>query len=303
MVGWLSTLRAILLGVPQGSVLGPLLFLILISDIDRNVLYSSLRSFADDSRMTKSIKSLADSSAFQQDLNSVYDWAELNKLVFNELKFEMIRYNPTTRNSDGEIEAKYYTPNGLDIPVQSSISDLGVTLSSDGFFATHIENVLSKMRSKCSWIFRTFSSRSQDLITVWKSLVIPLHDYCSQLWSPHKIKDICALERVQWNFISKLNGVSSNYWLALKQLKLYSLQRRRERYMIMYIWKVLENITPPIIDRSGHYILFNKFNNRLGRSCSVPPLVNRGSQFIQTMKNNSLFVLGAQLFNMLPQSI
>ena len=301
--GCLSTLRSILSGVPQGSVLGPLLFLILISDIDRNVLYSSLRSFADDSRMTKSIKSLADSSAFQQDLNSVYDWAELNKLVFNESKFEMIRYTPTTRNSDGEIEAKYSSPNGLDIPVQSSISDLGVTLSSDGFFATHIENVLSKMRSKCSWIFRTFSTRSQDLLTVWKSLVIPLHDYCSQLWSPHKVKDICALEKVQWNFIGKLNGVSSNYWLALKQLKLYSLQRRRERYMIMYIWKVLENIAPPIIDRSGRYILFNKFNDRLGRSCSVPPLVNRGSQFIQTMKNNSFFVLGAQLFNILPQSI
>ena len=78
----------------------------MISDIDCNILNSSLRSFADDSRMTKSIKSPADLSAFQLDLNSVYEWAELNKLVFNELKFEMIRYSPSSRNSNNQIEVK-----------------------------------------------------------------------------------------------------------------------------------------------------------------------------------------------------
>ena len=71
----------------------------------------------------------------------------------------------------------------------------------------------------------------------------------------------------------------------------------------MYVWKVLENIAPPIVDSTGRYLLFNKFNDRLGRSCTVPPLVKRGTQFIQTMKNNSFLVLGAQLFNILPHNI
>ena len=92
--GSMSTLRAILSGVPQGSVLGPLLFLIFISDIDENIVHSTLKSFADDSRMTKAIFASSDKLNFQTDLNTVYSWASRDNMMFNEIKFKLISYNP-----------------------------------------------------------------------------------------------------------------------------------------------------------------------------------------------------------------
>ena len=89
------------------------------------------------------------------------------------------------------------------------------------------------MRDKSSWITRTFATRSEfPMLTVWETLVIPLHDYCSQLWCPSLIKDIELLESIQWMYIRKINFVPPNYWDALKELNLYSLQGHKERYQI-----------------------------------------------------------------------
>ena len=109
------------------------------------------------------------------------------------------------------------------------------------------------MRAKSSWITRTFSCRSKyAMLTLWKSLVIPLHDYCSQLWNPVKLNDIAKFEQVQWSFIRKVSGVASDYWSALSQFQLLSLQRRRERYMIFYVWKVLEGAAPTLVKSDGN---------------------------------------------------
>ena len=75
------------------------------------------------------------------------------------------------------------------------------------------------------------------MLTLLKSLVIPLIEYCCQLWNPWKPKDIQAIEAIQRTFTCKITEVQHlNYWERLHELKLYSLQRRRERYIIIYIW-------------------------------------------------------------------
>ena len=299
--GFLSTLRDILSGVPQGSVLGPLLFLILISDIDQNVTSSSLRSFADDSRLTKAIFTQSDIADFQKDLDAVYSWANSNNMVFNETKFEMMRYclKPT---SCSHLETSVVDCSNRVISHKSTVKDLGVIMSTDCLFSEHIDCVLKRMRAKSSWFFRTFSGRSQEGMKIaWKSLILPLHDYSCQLWSPHKIKDIEALEKVQWNFLKRIYGVSSNYWEALKELQIQSLQRRRERYMIFYVWKILENIVPCVHSGNGSDVLQNDFNLRRGRLCTVPA-IRRTKSSLQTIRYKSFFVHGAKLFNMLPQS-
>jgi len=83
------------------------------------------------------------------------------------------------------------------------------------------------------------------MLTLWKALAIPHLDYCSQLWSPWKRGLVQQLEEVQKSF---LHGIPSlrhlNYWEKLKSLKLYSLERRRERYQVIYTWNVIEGNVP-----------------------------------------------------------
>ena len=122
-------------------------------------------------------------------------------------------------------------------------------MSNDGTFSEHISQTCKKARDMCSWILRTFSSRSPVLmVTLWKSLVQPILDYCSQLWCPTQLGQIKELEEIQKSFTRKikLDQQHLDYWERLKVLKLYSQERQRERYRIIYVWKILENLVPPI---------------------------------------------------------
>ena len=99
------------------------------------------------------------------------------------------------------------------------------------------------------YLFWPLSSAYVDYME--KSLVLSLHDYCSQLWSPFKIKDIQVLEEVQWNYLKKISYSPSSYWEALGEFKVFSLQHRWERYMIFYVWKILEEVVPSLLNENG----------------------------------------------------
>ena len=119
-------------------------------------------------------------------------------------------------------------------------------MSADGTFSQHISNMCQTAKNMCGWILRTFESRSPELmLTLWKSLVIPIVDYCSQLWSPSKVGEIQQIENIQKAFTRKIKspGSHDDYWQRLKH-RLYSFERRRERYHIIYMWKILEGIVP-----------------------------------------------------------
>ena len=200
--GHLSDAASVKSGVPQGSVLGPLLFLILISDIDKDIVDSFLSSFADDTRIGKSVSSEEDASGLQGDLNKVYEWATLNNMSFNNSKFELLRYGLNTDLKDG---TSYESLDGSQIETKTHVKDLGVIMSNSGSFSEHINRTCRKARDMCSWILRTFSSRSPILmITLWKSLVQPILDYCSQLWCPIQLGQIKQLEEVQKSFTRKI---------------------------------------------------------------------------------------------------
>ena len=122
--------KPVISGVPQGSVLGPLLFLVLIGDIDREVADAFLSSFADDTRVGKGITTIVDTTQLQTDLNSIYKWPEDNNMMFNSDKFELIRYK-TNNSKDTQLETSYLSNNGSTIEEKQQMRDLGVTLSND----------------------------------------------------------------------------------------------------------------------------------------------------------------------------
>ena len=84
--------QKVISGVPQGSVLGPLIFLILIGDIDKDIHHCFVKSFADDTRATKSIKDAEDVKVLQQELEIIYKWTIDNNMKLNDMKFELLHY-------------------------------------------------------------------------------------------------------------------------------------------------------------------------------------------------------------------
>ena len=286
-------------GVPQGSVLGPLLFLILIGDIDRGLSEAFLSSFADDTRNGSAMDSTSDIQALQADLDTVYQWTHVNNMELNASKFECLRYG---NNTDLQSSSHYKSNTGSPISEKDSVKDLGVEMSKNATFKKHIQNVIDSANNQCSWILRTFQTRhAQAMLTLWKSLVLCKLDYCSQLWCPSEKGDIQSLEIVQRSFLRKLQGQRNlSYWDQLHHLRLYSLERRRERYLIIYVWRILEARVP---NPSGKHAITANTHPRRGRECIIPQVSNTAPRRIQTLRYVSLPIRGAWLFNIFPAHI
>ena len=297
--GHQSEYSEVLSGVPQGSVLGPLLFLIHIGDIDKGIKNNSTIScFADDTRIMKRITQDSDCQLLQEDLNSIYKWAEENEMQFNDKKFESIYYHPNRRTYADQV---YRTTDGTAIEQKSSIRDLGIMMSEDATFTENIETMVKRGKRMAGWALRTFQTRDRTvMLTLYKTLIRPFIEYGCQVWNPHSIGEITKLENVQRAFTRRIDGMEGkNYWQRLKELKLYSLQRRRERYITMYTWKILYDLVPNITGENK----IQAHSNRFGIQCKLPTLITRASDRVKTLKDSSFVYRGPKLFNCIPEDI
>ena len=302
--GYKSGPSPVVSGVPQGSVLGPTLFNIHLVDIGQDVQNSTISSFADDTRIHKEIKTPQDAIDLQSDLCKVYRWTRESNMGFNGDKFELMRYGKRNR---ADPITSYLTQDGQPIMEKTNVRDLGVKLSNDAKFEAHIVDIVKKARCTLAWILRTFISRDKNtLLTLYKYLVRPNLEYCCQLWNPWLQKNINLIEGIQRTFTHKIqNLTNSDYHQRLVDLDLYSLERRRERYLIIHTWKILNGKAINIHTQHGDGIRYKQstINSRNGRMCDIPPLIPSSPSSITTIKDNSFICKGPSLFNSLPSSI
>ena len=136
------------------------------------------------------------------------------------------------------------------------------------------------------------------MTTLFKSLIAPHVDYCSQLWMPSKTTQIETIEKLQKDFFSRIPAIREmNYWDQLKSMKMLSLQRRLERYRIIYTWKVLEGLVP----NCG--ISMKQEGGRSGRKCEIPPINKKEKKSVQSLREQTFQVNGPQLFNSIPANV
>ena len=238
--GEVSNWKAILSGVPQGSVLGPILFLIYINDLDDDIT-SKVLKFADDTKVFRKIKSDADRQHLQDDLNKFIEWSEKWQMLFNFGKCKCL-----------------HTGHGNEDTVLNTTlkeKDLGLTISADMKVSEQCGIAAAKGNQILGFIRRNIVSKEKELIIpLYKTIVRPHLEYCIQAWRPYRKKDIDMLERVQrraTKMIPKLRNIS--YEMRLKECGLTTLETRRLRGDQIEVFKILngyENIDRNIFSQS-----------------------------------------------------
>ena len=286
-------------------ILGPVFFIAFINDLERVVSHeSTVRFFADDTRISKHIACVADHVALQEDLLAIIGWAKTNNMQLHEQKFELLvhRAKPATSLDSMPFTPELYSyvvSEGVVLSPTTELRDLGVRISADLSWKSQIASVTSKGRSMAAWVLSVFRSREPELMmTLYKAYVRSQLEYCSLLWHPQNIEDIEMIEGVQRTFTSRISSISHlNYWERLVALNLMSLQRRRERFIIIMMWKLLHRLAPNDMGIGFEY------HERRG-SIARLPLYPRGCRMRVVTKYDSSFAyMGPRLWNVLPKDV
>ena len=234
-----SDWRDVTSGVPQGSVLGPLLFLIYINDLPDSI-QSTIKLFADDAKLFRKIITMDDCRILQDDIYKMEEWSRKWQLNFNIKKCFVLRvgkiYHP-------DVQIKYYMITDdeiIELRIVDKIKDLGVITDEDFSYNDHIEAVTNKANKMWGIIRRTFTSLDIcNLTLLYKTLVRSHLEYAAPVWSPHQWNQAEKLESVQRRATRMMPGLKNiSYENRLIQLQLPSLVYRRIRGDLILYYKI-----------------------------------------------------------------
>ena len=240
-----SSAVAVVSGVPQGSVLGPLLFIIYIDNITSQISSTSTISlFADDIALYRTIRSPADYVVLQADITAITVWIEND----NHLKLNVDKCCLMLVSREHTLSL---TPPPLFIHGDSqlqqvnSVKYLGLLLTSDLTWSQHINNICSKTRKLTGLFYRRFHHcHPQLMLRLYKSLVRPHLEYASQVWDPHLNRDVDSLENVQ-KFALRVcqKSWSAPYHELLNSTNVHKLSTRRKNAKLCQLYKIIYGLT------------------------------------------------------------
>ena len=228
-----STKRTVLSGVPQGSVLGPILFLLYISDL-LALIKSSHSFYADDGRLYGN--PLENSQAIQDDLQIIHKWTCDWLMPLNNSKCFVLRLGKNNPNTN-------YTIENHSLKTVREINDLGVLIDKELVFSEHVAHVVKRANIKTYLFQKIFTNPNGDLMKkLFVSYVRPIIEYASVIWSPYLIKDKQLLEKVQRRYTKTVvNLKNKSYENRLTELKLPSLEKRRIVNDLVCTYNILSN--------------------------------------------------------------
>ena len=238
--GHASSSAPVTSGVPQGSVLGPLLFLLYINDMPGRVA-STTRLFADDSLLYRKIRTAKDTDILQEDLKKLEEWEKDWQMQFNPSKCETIhitrKRNPIRRT---------YELHGHKLADVKSGKYLGVTLHEKLNWNQHIEDVSKKANSSLAFLRRNVTSCPPDVkAQCYKSLVRPILEYASPVWDPYTGTSISQLEAVQRRAARFVMGdyrTTSSTSQMIATLGWPTLQQRRTDARLVLMYRIVHHL-------------------------------------------------------------
>ena len=242
----------VLSGVPQGTILAPLLFLAFTNDLPEVTKHSDDRLFADDCLLYRHISSIQDSALLQQGLSALEKWETTWQMQFHPQKCTVIRIN---RNRRRLINSSYQI-HGHTLEVVDSSKYLGVTISEDLNWRKHIDDTVNKANKTLGFVRRNLSDCSAPVKSAaYTTMVRPRLKYSSTVWYPYHNRDIHNLEQVQRraarfvnrNYTEQTPGCVTN---MIQSLGWESLQHRRYINRLNMLFKIQHGIIDMV---PGHF--------------------------------------------------
>lgn len=234
--GEFSSWVSVTSGVPQGSVLGPLLFLVFINDLPESLENPSL-IFADDTKVYGDSTSESDQLVLQHDLNCVIKWTQLWQMRLNVSKCKSLVLGSS-------LPCRFELA-GQELPNVAMEVDLGVLVHRSLKFDLHVKRMIQRAYAAVCVFTKAFSNRSEPfMLLVWKCFLRPLLEYSSDVWNPISLRLSLDIERVQRRFTKLIPSVKHlDYLQRLKSLQLESLSRRRLIADMVMTYSVLRELT------------------------------------------------------------
>ena len=220
-------------GTPQGSILGPCLFLLYVNDLP-DLSTVSCKMYADD---VKLYCSSDEQAGMQESLDRILLWSHVWQMSLSVPKCVVLHFWATNPKH-------MYSLSGIDLVSQTNCRDLGVLMSADLKFSNHCREQVAKAFRVSNVIFRCFNTAcAKSLIRAFKAYVRPLLEYCSCVWSPYLAKDIDSIECVQRYFtrrlIARCGLPPCAYVDRLILLQLEPLEVRRLRFDLVMLFKIV----------------------------------------------------------------
>ena len=259
----LSKWRPVTSGVPQGSVLGPLLFIMYMNDIDEagaNVRSCNLYKFADDTKLLCTEGGDDNRRAVLQGaINELAEWSVKWMMPFIIKKTKVVHFALSQATS---ASPPPFRMGSDDLQYSTCEKDLGVLVDERLSFASHFEHLQRKGMSMCGWIKRVYRSRKPEvLLPLYKAVVRPILEYATPVWSPIDRKAIEKLERVQRHFTKMLVGMNTlSYGQRLEALGLKpTLESRRQYFDMVEVYRILAG---EIGTKKQYFLLANEVSAR-----------------------------------------
>jgi hypothetical protein len=241
--GKTSKYKEVISGVPQGSILGPLMFLLYINDMNKSItdINTSVYLYADDSKLVRKINTILDCMALQNSINELSHWAKTWGLRFNPMKCSIMSFVSGTPH---KILYNYNMEN-VTLSRTGSFVDLGVTVCDNLKWDLHIDNITSKANKRLGLVKRCIGNDCslQVKLTCYTSLVRPLLESCSCVWACTTKKLLTKIETVQRRaskFIT--NNYNMDYDLRLSLCNLLPLSLRRDYLDLVFLYNYIHDL-------------------------------------------------------------
>ena len=280
-------------GVPQGSVLGPLMFLLYINDLPEYLTPdTTARLFADDCMLYRKISTEADSSQLQQDLNALQQWEQDWIMEFNPPKCQVL----TVTNKRKPIDQTYLI-HGQALRKADTARYLGVDLSKNLSWNQHVDTLTKKANSTSAFLRRNIRACPRKTkVLCYTTLLRPIMEYACTVWDPSTQVNITKLEKVQRRFarfVLNDHRWTSSVTAMIHQLHWQTLQERRAHLKVAMIYRIMNSY----IDIPESYLVQATSTNR-GHSMKL--LVPNARTLVY---QKSFFPDSIRLWNMLPQEV